>query len=286
MSRLPLVGLCLLSLFGLVHSVSAEGPVVDPTAAAQRHMVLSQQPTGLLIPLYLYPANIHTNETYNRLIALKQAHPRVPICVILDPADGPGEQADGNYKQAALRLGGAGCVVLGYVSTRYAKQPLEQVKTDIRKWGTFYRSIHGIFLDEQAYDDDESHLKYYEQATQFAHSQGYWPVFANPGTNQIESYFKRPTADVIVVHENETYPDEKTLKGDYFGGHADYPAYRRASLVHSMKVLDAQQVQSMARHTRWIYVTEDRYKPNTPGAENPWDSLSTHSESLLKLLDR
>lgn len=276
--RLALLLSCLLGLT----PVRAD----DPTAASRQHMALAQQPTGLLIPLYLYPADIHTNAAYNRLIALKKSHPRVPICVILDPADGPGEQPDGNYKQAALRLGGAGCVVLGYVSTRYAQRPLEEVKADIKKWGTFYRSIHGIFLDEQAYDAHESRLKYYEEATRFAHDQGYWPVFANPGTNQIEPYFQRPTADVIVVHENEFYPDEKTLQGDYFGGHADYPPYRRASLVHSMKTLDEQQLRVMARHTRWIYVTEDMYKANTPGADNPWDSLSGHTETLLELLDR
>ncbi len=261
-------------------------PAADLTLASRQHMALSQQPTGLLIPLYLYPADIHTNTTYNRLIALKLAHPRVPICVILDPADGPGKQLDGNYKQAALRLSGAGCVVLGYVSTRYAKQPLSEVKADIDKWGEFYRSIHGIFLDEQAYDADETHLQYYEEATRYAHSQGYWPVFANPGTNQIEPYFQRPTADVIVVHENEFYADEKSLRGDYFGGHADYPSYRRASLVHSMKSLDEKQIQVMAKYTRWIYVTEDMYQANTPGAENPWDSLSVHTEKLLELLDR
>ena len=94
---------------------------------------------------------------------------------------------------------------------------------------------------------------------------------------------KDTTADVIVVHENENYPDEKTLQGDYFGGHADYPPYRRASLVHSMLKLDEQQVAVMARHTRWVYVTEDLYKPNTPGADNPWDSLSGHTEKLLEL---
>jgi hypothetical protein len=93
----------------------------------REHMLLANQPAGLLIPLYLYPANVHTNETYNRLIDLKLSHPKTPVCVILNPADGPGAERDGNYRYAARRLRGAGCVVLGYVSTRYAKQPLEQV---------------------------------------------------------------------------------------------------------------------------------------------------------------
>ena len=258
----------------------------DSTLASKTHMVLAQQPTGLLIPLYLYPADIHTNKAFNRLIELKLAHPKVPVCVILDPDNGPGKQADANYKYAARRLRGAGCVVLGYVSTSYAKQPLEQVIADTDRWREFYDAIDGIFLDEQAYDADESHLAYYEKATRHAHEKGYWPVFANPGTNQIEPYFQRATADVIVVHENENYPDAKTLRGDYFGGHADYPPYRRASLVHSMTKLDEAQVRTMALYTRWIYVTDDMYRANTPGAENPWDSLSSHTQRLIEILDK
>lgn len=257
----------------------------DPTAASRNHMALSQQSTGLIIPLYLYPANIHTNPAYNRLIELKLSHPQVPVCVILDPDNGPGQQADANYRYAARRLRGAGCVVLGYVSTRYAQQPLDQVMADTNRWREFYDAIDGIFLDEQAYDADEAHLSYYEKATRHAHERGYWPVFANPGTNQIEPYFQRPTADVIIIHENEHYPDEKTLRGDYFGGHADYPPYRRASLVHSMPRLDEKQVRHMARYTRWIYVTDDMYKPGLAGADNPWDSLSTHTSRLFEILE-
>ena len=141
MNSIRLACLGVISLI-MTTAVWADDPLpADPTSASRQHMALAQQPTGLLIPLYLYPADIHTNATYNRLIALKLAHPRVPICVILDPADGPGMQPDGNYKQAALRLSGAGCVVLGYVSTRYAKQPLDQVKADIEK---YVRGISGV----------------------------------------------------------------------------------------------------------------------------------------------
>lgn len=258
----------------------------DPTAASRLHMALAQQPTGLLIPLYLYPADIHTNTAYNRLISLKLAHPRVPICVILNPDNGPGKQVDENYTHAARRLSGAGCVTLGYVSTRYTKQPIAQVKADIEKWGELYSPIHGIFLDEQTNEANEAPLKYYEEATRFAHSKGYWPVFANPGTSQIEPYFRRQTADVIVIHENDYYAEEASLRGDYFGGYADDPPYRRASLVHSMRDLDKQQVSAMARYTRWIYITDDMYKENTPGADNPWDSLSGHMEQMLEILDR
>jgi hypothetical protein len=89
---------------------------------------------------------------------------------------------------------------------------------------------------------------------------------------------------VIVVHENDHYPDAQTLRGDYFGGHADYPPYRRASLVHSAPSLDLDKLHDMARYTRWIYVTDDLYKSGAKNADNPWDSLSGHTEKLLDFL--
>jgi hypothetical protein len=40
--------------------------------------VRSQQRTGVLVPMYVYPASIHTNASYNRLIELKRRFETVP----------------------------------------------------------------------------------------------------------------------------------------------------------------------------------------------------------------
>jgi hypothetical protein len=267
----------------------------DPTTEStkltdnKQHFLLSSQPTGLLIPLYLYPADIHTNPEYNRLIELKLSHPRVPVCVIVNPASGPGESEDGNYKYAIRRLRGAGCVVLGYVSTHYATVPLDTVRADIQRWSKLYEGVNGIFLDEQTNDDNPQHLQYYVDACAAAHDAGYWPVFANPGTDQIERYFIEPTADVIVTFENDHDPTESVLRGDYFGGYADQAPHRRAALVHSQADLNPASLRRLARYTRWVYVTHDTYQPNAkPGSgnDNPWDSLSRHAEQMFEVLDR
>src|SRR5262245_23468622 len=63
---------------------AAASAAASRLAASQRDFVLASQPTGLLIPLYLYPANVHMNTEYNRLIELKLRHPRVPVCVIIN----------------------------------------------------------------------------------------------------------------------------------------------------------------------------------------------------------
>src|SRR5436309_13493064 len=99
----------------------------DP-AATQRRMKAQefytrvQQRTGVLVPLYVYPSDVHKNAEYNRLIELKLHHGTVPIWVILNPDSGPGKQVDLNYTKVIDRLQGAGCMVLGYVTTSYGKR--------------------------------------------------------------------------------------------------------------------------------------------------------------------
>ncbi len=256
----------------------------------QRFMALANQPTGLIVPLYQYPANIHRNVAFNRLMDLKKAHPTVPVCVIVNPANGPGAEAlDPNYVKAIDRFHGAGIVTLGYVSTHFAQVPLEQVLKNIALWKTRSLRINGIFLDEMTNDDVAAHVDYYVRATQTARDAGFWPIFSNPGTPTPEPYFKRPAADVIIIHENETFPTEEMLRGDYFGGYADYPPSTRAVLVHSFKAFDRAKFTMTRKYVRWIYVTHDRFDskadPNDP-KNNPWDELSLHLETMFDELSR
>ena len=269
----------------------ADGPVdAQRLVDNQRFMALVNQPTGLLVPLYQYPANIHRNEAFNRLIDLKKTHATVPVCVIVNPANGPGEEAlDPNYVKAIDRMRGAGIVTLGYVSTRLGQQPLDQVLKDISLWKTRSAKINGIFLDEMTNDDVAAHVDYYAKATQVAHKTGFWPVFSNPGAPTPEPYFQRPAADVIVIHENDSFPTEEMLRGDYFGGYADYPPFTRAVLVHSFKTFDRAKFTMTRKYVRWVYVTHDRFDskadPNDP-KNNPWDELSLHLETMFEELSR
>lgn len=256
----------------------------------QRFFELAQQPTGILIPLYAYPANIHRNAAYNAVIDLKLTYPTVPVCVILNPANGPGEhELDPNYVKAIDRLHGAGVVILGYVSTHFTQEPLDKVIKDIGLWQTRAPHVNGIFLDEMTNDDAANHLDYYVKATAAANQAGFWPVVSNPGAPTPEPYFKRGAANVIVVHENEDYPTEEAMKGDYFGGYADYPPFRRAVLVHSNKTFDRAKFNMVRKYVRWVYVTHDRFDakadPNDP-KNNPWDEISAHLETMFKELSQ
>ena len=238
----------------------------------------------MLIPMYVYPDNIHQNAAYNRLMDVKRRYPTVPMWIIINPASGPGNAIDANYTKAIDRLRGAGCVVLGYVSTSYGKRKPTEAQQDIDQWLKSYPQIHGIFFDEMIYEDTDSGVKYQADLTQYAHSAGCWPTVANPGAETPGRYFGAQAADVIIVHEGSDWPAEERLHGDNFGGYSDFPPFTRCVLLHSQAKLDASALSMVKKYCRWVYVTEGEFRPGDPAAANPWDRLSIHLEELCEAL--
>ena len=264
---------------------SIPAPILKEVAARAFHLH-SIERTGLLIPLYLYPENIHTNAVYNRLMSLKRKYETVPFWVIVNPDSGPGTGVDENYDKAIDRLRGAGCQVLGYVSTRYGQRTVAQVREDLSRWQRMYPAVQGIFFDEMKYEDKEAASDHQVTLNKAARDMGYWPTVANPGAETPERFFAEDCADVIIIHEGAAWPPEARLHGDYFGGYSDYPPWKRAILLHSQTEFQPQQLEMARRYVRWIYVTDDPYRENDPAAANPWDSLSKHMEQMCEALAR
>ena len=280
------VSLLLFSLVPPARSDDLEGTSAARVHRNQQFHLQAQTRTGLLIPMYVYPADIQTNEAYNRLIDLKRRYETVPFWVIVNPASGPGTQVDPNYTRAIDRLVGAGCVVLGYVSTSYAKRPATEIEEDIHRWVEFYPRTHGLFFDEMNYEDREESAEYQRSLKDYASKAGFWPIVANPGTDTPGRFFDTAAADVFVVHEGDTYPEQKRILDDRPGGYADHPPFTRAILVHSTPRFDKNAVHILRRHVRWIYVTGDAYRPGDATADNPWDTLSGHLEALCEELSK
>ena len=286
MNRILIPFVCI-TLGGIAFRVTA--PEEDSSPEKRRQSALefhirAQERTGLLIPLYLYPADIHKNADYNRLIDLKRRYETVPMWVILNPASGPGNQIDANYTKAIDRLQGAGCMTLGYVSTRYGKRAEAEVRKEVDLWLKMYPRTQGIFFDEMVYTDTEAGVKHQCILKDYAHKLGYWPIVANPGAETPGRYFAAEAADVIVVHEGDSIPKEERLKGDYFGGNSDYPPFTRGVLLHSQKSVDKAGLKMVRKYARWIYLTEAVYRENDPKAANPWNRLSNHLEALCEFL--
>lgn len=273
----------LITLACLVTAARAD----DAADLRQRGMAFhlaNQQRSGVLIPMYVYPENIHTHPAYNRLMETKRKYETVPIWVIVNPASGPGTTVDANYTKAIDRLRGAGCVVIGYVSTRYSQQPRAEVVADLRRWRQMYPKVQGIFFDEMIYEDVQSGVDYQRAINNEARNLGYWPTVANPGTQTPGRYFEAEVADVIVIHENAQWPDLEQLKGDFFGGNSDFPPSSRALLLHSQSKFDRAAFDRCRPYARWFYITHRPYRANDPTALNPWDDLTKHLDDLCAAL--
>jgi hypothetical protein len=283
--RLPLLALMAIHLTTVVATVGDEPTPDRRRTMAQEFHLRAQESTGILLPMYVYPANVHTNASFNRVIDLKRRFETIPFWVILNPASGPGNEVDANYTKAIDRLHGAGCVVLGYVTTSYGKRAADKVRTDIDQWLKMYPRINGIFFDEMIYENNEAGVRYQAGLRQYAHDVGCWPTVANPGADAPGSYFATPAADVIVVHEGDSWPKEERLKGDYFGGYSDYPPFTRAVLMHSQSTLDQSAVRMVRKYARWVYVTDGVFRAGDPKAANPWDRVSKHLEDLCAELN-
>jgi len=214
---------CRLVVLSLLLAIFVRGALAadEPNPAARRERAIqfhlrAQERTGLLVPMYVYPADIHTNRVYNRLIDLKRRYETVPFWVIVNPASGPGKQVDANYTKAIDRLLGAGCVVLGYVSTSYGKRPAPEVQADIDRWLKMYPRTQGIFFDEMIYEDTEAAAKHQASLSRYAREAGCWPTVANPGAETPGRYFAVDAADVIVVHEGKDWPEVNAAQRGLF----------------------------------------------------------------------
>ena len=197
---------------------------------------------------------------------------------------GADRRAGNRYLRAIDRLRGAGCVVLGYVSTSYGKRAAADVQKDIDRWLGMYARIQGIFFDEMIYEDTAAAAAYQAALNAYAHDAGCWPTVANPGADTPGRFFAADAADVILIHEGNAWPTEERLRGDSVTAYADYAPFTRGVLLHSQPTLDTDALRMVRKYSRWVYVTDGLYRPGDPQAANPWERFSKHAERLCEEL--
>ena len=218
------------------------------------------QSMGLLVPAYFYPGG----KGLSFWEMLFKASDRAPITAIVNLASGPGEKPDDSYLKIFERAEHTNIRLIGYVHSSYAKRPLTEVKQDIDKWINYYPNIQGIFIDEQANDDQS--VDYYSALYQYIRkSKGLKLVVANPGTVCAEGYFSSPVADVVCLHESD-----KDVEASFFPAWtAKYPSTSVLILKYGVSTeKEMLRWVDFAAKNRfcYIYFTDDR-------GINPWDSL-------------
>ncbi len=220
---------------------------------------------GMLAPGYQYP-------TLGTLWAdLAAAAARVPLIAVLNPASGPGTQADPVYVAAGNAVRAQGGRVIGYVATFGGDAPLDSVVRQVDRYRAWY-ALDGIFLDIMANDASGAHVAYYAAIRDSIRARrSDWLVVGNPGTQTLEPYLAG--ADVLCNFE-------------YFGeGYFSFapspwvrawPPSRFAHLLHSLSTADSMRAaiaRARTANAAWVWVTHDTM-PN-PYAHTPayWNEL-------------
>lgn len=234
----------------------------------------------LLIPAYFYPGGPDM-EHWNRLI---DAADRAPIAVIVNPSSGPGGEPNADYAAVLRRADAAGLLTIGYVNTDYAKRPVSQAKDDIDRWVRFYPEIDGVFLDAQA--SSEAHLDYYVDLCAYVRSKvGAALVVSNAGTSCDPTYFRRPTADVIVLFENfqgfDGFHLPQTLAGE--------PPLRFAAMPYAIAGATEMRNrinEAIVKGIGCIYLTDAGQTSDSATASNPWGRLPTYWDEEVDAVGR
>ena len=240
-------------------------------AALAAGVVAAGNDLRILIPLYNYPT-WWTPATYiwtNVVAAARQ----VPVCAIIDPADGPdGPAPNADYQHGMDDLRAGGVEMLGYVDSNYGNRPIAAVKSNIDTYATGW-NVNGIFVDQAS--TAANRLAYYGELYDYIHSRtGLARVVINPGTVPDETYVSRPAADVTVWFENSN-TDWSAWSPPVYG--ARHPMRGFGALVYDCATAAAMtQVvdQAVARRSGWVYVTDDRLP-------NPWDTLPPYWTALV-----
>lgn len=232
--------------------------------------------TGVYIPLYVYPSGSGMDE-YERVIRAKNAHLGVQLVVAINPSNGAGGSKDSNYERAAGMLRGAGIAVLGYVYTSWGRRSIGEVESEISRYASWY-GADGIMVDE--FSTDVRLAGYYQKLRLYAKSLGMTFVMGNPGTDIPAQYVGAggataiAVADNFIIYENAGLPSPERLGG--WRRRRDKKKFSCCS--YGVGRLDEKAIRTASRYLGLLYVTDDVLP-------NPYDSLSSHFERIVAVLD-
>jgi hypothetical protein len=220
---------------------------------------------GTIVPLYTDP----TDASWPAIIEAKQAHPKVPVIAIVNPADGPGSSVSSGYTSGIAKLQAVNIQVIGYVATGYAANSLASVEGKIDQWKAFYPTLQGIFFDEQS--NQAGDVAYYRTLSQYAKGKGLAYTVGNPGTDTAEAFVG--ALDTMLIYESDGVPSTAQMGG----WHTKYPVSNFGVIPYATP-WNASFVATARKYVGYIYLQND-------DLPNPWDSLPPYFADLLAALE-
>src|SRR5215208_836778 len=228
---------------------------------------------GALIPAYFSPSSAN----FTTIINQKNAHPDVPIAVILNPTgSGVGTAADSAYTTVMTNLRNAGIITLGYVYTNFGDEAESTVQTEITKWWDFYnagttpgtRRVNGIYF--AAMSNQSAKQTYYSNLHTYARvTKGFDTTAGSAGTTVPTSFLASTCADTIVVYEGVGAP----LPQNY--SQYDAASNNNIGLIpYGIGSLNTELMRQISAYAGWIYMTSD-------SGITPYDSLPSYFANFI-----
>ncbi|WP_193113477.1 spherulation-specific family 4 protein [Sulfurimonas marina] len=229
----------------------------------------------MLVPLYSYPS---LNDSWERLIALKQKTNNLEIVAIVNQSNGDFTQPSTSYINGIDALHKAGIQVVGYIYTDYTQRPVVEVKQNIDAWTEFYKTygLEGFFFDEASRNEED--FAYYQEITQYAESKGLQFNILNPGTSVDPIYMEGDIASVVLIRET-TY--EKVVYKTNLNQPTEHT--KKAIVLYSSDEENiAQKVCAYALEHDFDYV----YATDHGTTDDRWAELSSYVDELAVLISK
>ena len=177
-----------------------------------------------------------------------------PSIVIINPANGPGDECHAGYQELVSQLVQRGVEVFGYVPTAWLTRDLAEMKRDIARYADFY-AVDGAFFDEIPNAPRAGRV---ELLGRLAALAGPGSTVCNCGQPIPRRWFNALPA----VRWGTFEGDPSTLEESRFAG----PPQRQIHFVHSVNSVDRPAVLATLedRNVGFACVTSDTMP-------NPWD---------------
>lgn len=235
---------------------------------------------GVVIPLYVYPGE-GSDTAWEQVARAARQFPKVPIIVVVNPSNGPGQVADANYRSAVRNLSDAGVELVAYVPLGYGRRPAREVHGDLRRWRRLYRVVPGVFFDEVPVPgEDFSRLearRYVTDVSAYARTRGFaGTIIGNPGTAAPRDYSAPDVFDLVVIHEDRRWPDTERVTGGP-------PPDRTVVLVYGAGVWDRSRARRTIEEERFLFVDDHSLNITGTGG-SPWTHFPNNLVEQLELL--
>ncbi len=240
--------------------------IFTTTVIANPHHAFATPSIGIMIPLYS-----HHESNWPQVLQEKNAHPSVPIVVIINPNNGPDSSIDSNLISSVKQMQAAGIVVIGYDDTGYCGRSADDVESDAMSYYNWYK-VNGIFFDDMA--NGSGCESYYTDLTNYVHSHGMPLTVGNPGTRTLSSYVG--SVDNLVIYEKTGLPTLSTLLSNTFNG--ENPASNFSIMALGVRLPSVSYITSNLSHVGYIYITDAR-------GSNPYDVLPSYFSTEVADLD-